>query len=308
MIESIIKAIILGVVEGLTEFIPVSSTGHLIILGELLKFEDKAAKCFDVFIQLGAILAVVWLYRGIFIGFVKDLCGGKEIIGRKRSALESVDNTTSSGRISDSINDNDINNIEAGSSPSFASKKGLFLLFLTTLPAMVLGAIFYGIIKEYLFGSYSVSLALATGALLIFLVEIILRPSSNIDSLDKLSWKEAVAIGFFQCISLWPGFSRSAATIIGARLIGVERKVAAVYSFLAAVPVMLAATVFDLYKSWQLLEAKDLIVFSVGFIFSFLSAVLAIRVFIGLLRRWTLVPFGVYRLVVAAATYWFFVR
>ncbi len=271
--ELIIIAIILGIVEGLTEFIPVSSTGHLIIAGKLLGFEGESAKCFEVFIQLGAILAVVWLYKDVFIGLFKPIF-----------------------RTKPNFKPNE-----------FKGWYGLYLLFLTTLPALIAGALLHDVIKECLFSPFTVSCALATGAIAILLVERF-KPTSKINSIDKLTPKHAILIGIFQCLSLWSGFSRSASTIMGAMVIGIDRKTSAVYSFLAAVPVMFAATSYDLYKTWNLLTTNDILYFSVGFIISFISAIIAVKTFIKLLQRWTLTPFAVYRLIIAVLTYLIVVR
>jgi undecaprenyl-diphosphatase len=260
-------ALILGILEGLTEFIPVSSTGHLIIAGKLLGFEAKfgteAAKCFEVFIQLAAILAVVVLYRQRFIGL---------FVGDKQSQ-------------------------------GFRGWRGLFLLALTTLPALVAGVGLHDVIKKYFFGTETVALALATGAVGIFLAEW-LKPKAKVCDLDSLTWREALIVGLFQCLSLWSGISRSAATIVGGMLVRVDRKTAAEYSFLAAVPIMFAATIYDLYKTWDYLSIRHLPYFVVGFVVSFFAAMIAVKGFIRLLQHWTLKPFAVYRLILAALVLW----
>ncbi len=200
-------AVVLGVVEGLTEFIPVSSTGHLILTGHLLDFKGERAATFEIFIQLGAILAVVLLYRERLAG----LLPGQGWFGRSSGGLQ------------------------------FHGLRGCLLLVLTTLPALVLGKAAYPLIKEKLFQPTSVAVALAVGAGAILAVEQ-WRPRSRSRDLDQLVWTQALWIGVFQCLSLWPGFSRAGATILGGLLCGLDRKTAAEYSFLAAVPVMAAAT------------------------------------------------------------------
>ncbi|MBG0790001.1 MAG: undecaprenyl-diphosphate phosphatase [Desulfovibrionaceae bacterium] len=250
-------AIILGIVEGLTEFLPISSTGHLIITGHLLDFTGPKAETFEVIIQLGAILAVVVLYRQRFMGLIKP-----------------------------------------NPDQRFSGPFGLWLLFLTSLPAVIVGLLTHDYIKEYLFTPYTVAIALAVGAVLIFIVEAKDKRAS-VTTLDEITPGLALGIGVFQCLALWPGFSRSAATIMGGMLLGARRTVAAEYSFIAAVPIMFAATSYDFMKSYQLFELNDLLFLLIGFVVSFLSAWLAIKGFIYLLGKLTLRPFAVYRLALA---------
>lgn len=263
--DNLLTALILSIVEGLTEFLPVSSTGHLILTGNLLHFTGPRAATFEVVIQLGAILAVVVLYWPRFRG----------LIWPKPYAR-------------------------------FAGLRGIWLLFLTTLPACIMGLLLHAVIKEYLFNPVSVLCALVAGAICMILVERRqMRPACII--LDELTPKLALGIGCFQCCALWPGFSRSAATIMGGMLLGVKRGIAAEYSFIAAVPVMLAATGYDLLKSWNLFSAADIPFFCVGMAGAFISAVIAVRVFVALLSRITLVPFAIYRLALALLVFIFIV-
>lgn len=262
-------AVIMGIVEGLTEFLPVSSTGHLIIAGDLLSFTGDKASCFDVFIQLGAILAVVVLYWRRFVGLLPT--------GDLRS------------------------------SRGFSGLRGIFLLGLTTLPALASGYLAHHAIKAYLFKPGTVALALAVGGIGILLAEKY-RPKSKVFELDQMDYKQALFVGCFQCLSLWPGISRAASTIIGGLLSGLDRKTATEYSFLAAVPVMVAATSFDLMKSWKFLEAQDIMFFAVGFVVSFISAAIAIKAFIGLVQKWSLAPFAYYRILIAPIIYFVMVH
>lgn len=253
----LLNAVILGIVEGLTEFIPVSSTGHLIIAGHLLGFVGDKASTFEVFIQLGAILAVVVLYKERFFHLFD--------FSRTRG---------------------------------FSGFSGMVLLGCTTLPALIFGFLAHGFIKEHLFNTTTVAIGLGVGGVGILLAERFL-PKADKHGLDSLRPKDALLIGLFQCLALWPGVSRSGATILGGMIIGTERKTAAEYSFLAAVPVMFAATAYDLYKNLPILEASDIPLFSVGFIVSFIAAWFAVRTFIQLLSRYTLSPFGWYRIAAA---------
>ncbi|MFQ5579357.1 MAG: undecaprenyl-diphosphate phosphatase [Nitrospiria bacterium] len=248
------QAFLLGIVEGLTEFIPVSSTGHLIVAGHLLGFEGPKAATFDVFIQLGAILAVVFLYSDRFF----------RLLSFKKER-------------------------------DFSGLNGLVLLALTTFPALLFGSLFHSFIKEHLFSPITVAVGLGVGGVVILLAEARL-PRAKRFGVDALVWRDALAIGFFQCLAMWPGISRSASTIVGGMMIGIERKTAAEYSFLAAVPVMCAATIFDIYKSRAFLEVSDVPIFFTGFLVSFIAALFALRFFIRLLGRTTLKPFGWYRI------------
>lgn len=264
--DNLLIALVLGIVEGLTEFIPVSSTGHLILAGHFLGFTGERAETFEVVIQLGAIMAVVVLYWQRF----KGLIWPKPYV-------------------------------------RFAGSRGLWLLALTTAPACILGLLLHGFIKEFLFGStLSVLLALVVGAICMLGVSS-MRKRPFCVSLDELTPKMALGIGIFQCLALWPGFSRSAATIMGGILLGVKRGVAAEYSFIAAVPIMIAATGYDLLKSWQLFTGADLPFFCVGMVVAFISALLAIRTFVALLAHVTLAPFAIYRLILAPFVFYFIV-
>jgi undecaprenyl-diphosphatase len=261
MVE-LMYAAILGIVEGLTEFVPVSSTGHLIVAEHLLGFEGPIAETFAIFIQLGAILAVVLLYKERFL----RLCSFQMSAG-------------------------------------FAGRRGIILLGLTTLPALVLGYATHRFIKTYLFTPVTVALALGIGGVGILVLERFL-PRIKKSGLDALNYRDAVVVGLFQCLALWPGMSRSASTIVGGMAIGIERGTAAQYSFLAAVPIMFAATALDLYKSLTILQGSDVPMFAIGFVVSFVAAWSAIKFFLRFLGSHTLKPFGWYRIIVALAILW----
>jgi undecaprenyl-diphosphatase len=178
---------------------------------------------------------------------------------------------------------------------------------LTTLPALVFGAVTHRFIKDYLFAPETVAMGLGIGGVGILLSERFL-PQGKRSGLDALTYRDAVAVGFFQCLALWPGMSRSACTIVGGMAMGIERATAAQYSFLAAVPVMFAATALDLYKSLPILQGSDVPMFAVGFVISFIAAWLAIKFFLRFLASHTLNPFGWYRIIMALALFWFFSR
>jgi len=257
-----IIAIVLGLVEGLTEYIPVSSTGHLILAGDLLGLDrlvgEEVAKTFEIFIQLGAILAVVVAYPGRFMGLVR-----------------------------------------LGDNRGFSGLRGLTLLAITSIPGGVVGVVARPLIKSHLFQPLTVAIGLAVGALWILAVEWRL-PRTRREGVDSLDWRDALGIGLFQCLALWPGMSRSSSTIVGGMMLGVERKTATEYSFFAAVPILTAATLYDLYKSRDLLSAAHISLFAIGFGVSFLAAWVAVKFFVRFLSRHTLVPFGWYRLALSA--------
>ncbi len=264
IVNEYLAATLLGLVEGITEFLPVSSSGHLIITSALLGLDGARVKTFEIIIQLGAIMAVVILYWPKFWGL-----------------LFPKENTY------------------------FSGVRGLWLLFLTSLPASFLGLLVHKSIKLYLFNPISVALALAAGAFFILWVEW-RKPRATCASLDTLTPAMALGIGCFQCLSLWPGFSRSAATIMGGMVLGAQRSTAAEYSFIAAVPIMMAATAFDLYKSADTLSTADIPFFAIGLGVSFLTAIAAIKLFVGLVQRISMRPFAWYRLALAPVVFYFF--
>lgn len=255
--DNLWTALILGIVEGLTEFLPVSSTGHLIIAGHLMGFHGEKEATFEVVIQLGAILAVAVLYRERFLMLLRP-----------------------------------------DPERSFSGVRGLWLLFLTSAPAAAIGLVAHETIKTRLFNPVTVAWALGVGALAILAVESF-RRRKRFSSLDELTPAAALGIGFFQAVSLWPGFSRAAATIMGGMLLGCERRLAAEYSFIAAVPIMVAATGFDMLSSLHLFTWGDFPFMAVGFVVSFFAAWAAVKGFISLLQRVTLRPFAYYRLAIA---------
>lgn len=231
------KAFLLGIVEGATEFLPVSSTGHLIIAGDLLAFNDARGKVFEIVIQLGAILAVCWEYRAR-IGHVLGNVGEP------------------------------------------ASQRLLLNLALAFLPAALLGLAFHSQIKTYLFSPLTVAVALIIGGFAILLIEKY-APQPDTHSVDEMDWKHALKVGLAQSVALIPGVSRAGATILGGVVFRLSRQTATEFSFFLAIPIMFAATGFDLYQGWSDLHANDLPVFAVGFVTAFFSALLVVR---GLLR------------------------
>ena len=239
-------AALMGVVEGITEYLPVSSTGHLILAKDWLgcSFHES----FEVVIQSGAMLAVLVEYR----------------------------------------------------------RRGLFWLFLTTLPAVVFGFLFHDAIKARLFGPATIAIALGVGGVAMIALERFL-PSHDEGGVDAVGWKRALGIGFFQCIAMIPGTSRSMATILGGRLLGLGRKTAAEYSFFAAVPVLLLAGAYDFYKGWHTLQRSDLVPYAIGLAVSFVVAWAAIRWLMRLISHHTFESFGWYRIALSLVVWWMLV-
>ena len=256
-------AFIVGVVEGLTEYIPVSSTGHMIIVGHMLGFEGTLADLFDVFIQLGAILSVLVVYREKFT-FILNTHHWFRTKG-----------------------------------PS------LLNLAIAMFPACLLGLVFHGFIKNTLFGPMTVIIGLVLGGIFMIAAEKMHKHFSVTD-VDHITWKQALKIGLFQCLSLWPGFSRSGSTIAGGLLVGLSRQAAASYTFLIAVPLMFVACLYDLIKSLKFLNTGDLTVLGIGFVVSFIVAYWSVLWFLKFLHKYDLTSVAWYRIALACVTYWYF--
>ena len=249
-----LKAAILGVVEGLTEFLPISSTGHLIIAGQLLGFSDDKAKVFDIVIQSGAMLAIIWEYRARFARVFAGLAGDP------------------------------------------AARRFAANLVVAFLPAAVLGLAFGGVIKAHLFHAVPVAAAFIAGGLIILWVERLPR-RTTVANVDDMTWQDALKVGLAQSLALIPGTSRSGATIIGGMLFGLSRRAATEFSFFLAVPTLIAAGAYDLYKHRALLDAGDTGVFSVGFVVSFFSAFLCVRWLLRYIASHDFTAFAWYRIV-----------
>jgi undecaprenyl-diphosphatase len=253
----LLKALVLGVVEGLTEFLPISSTGHLIIASQLLDFHDEKGKVFEIAIQTGAMLAVVWEYRARFAQAFTGLTHDP------------------------------------------AARRFLLNLVVAFMPAAMLGLALGGVIKEHLFHAVPVAIAFIVGAFIILWVER--RPRrARIENVDEMTWKDALKIGIAQSFALIPGTSRSGATIIGGMLFGLSRRAATEFSFFLAVPTLIAAGAYDLYKHRDLLSAEDAPVFGVGLIAAFLSAFVCIRWLIRYVASHDFTVFAWYRIVFGA--------
>ncbi|MGE5387154.1 MAG: undecaprenyl-diphosphate phosphatase [Betaproteobacteria bacterium] len=259
----LVKALILGIVEGLTEFLPISSTGHLILAGDLLDFNDDRGKLFEIVIQSGAILAVVWEYRARILSTFRGL-------GRDRLANRLTLN-----------------------------------LAIAFMPLAVLGLLFKKAIEAHLFQPVPVALAFIIGAFVILWAER-RKHVIRVETVDDMTPLDALKLGLAQACALIPGTSRSGATIIGGLLFGLSRKAATEFSFFLAIPTLIAATIYQLYKERALLNADDIGMWSVGFIASFVSAFLCVRWLLRYISShdftifaWYRIAFGVIVLVTA---------
>jgi undecaprenyl-diphosphatase len=258
-------AIFLGVLEGFTEFLPISSTGHLILAERM--FPGAVPDTFETMIQLGAVLAVVVLY-------FEKLWGAFITIPTNA-----------------------------------ASRQFAAAVIVGFLPAMVLGALLHDFIKHVLFSPFVVSIAMVVGGVLILLAERF-RPTPKIIDVDDIDIWTGLKIGACQCLAMIPGMSRSGSTIIGAMLMGVERKAAAEYSFFLAIPTMVGVFAYEGWSSREALMAQgghDLLLVAIGFVVSFITALVVIKVFIGMVQRMGFAPFAWYRIVVGlglVALFW----
>jgi len=259
------KAAVMGVVEGLTEFLPISSTGHLILAGSLLGFDDEKAKVFDIAIQTGAILAVIIVYW-------KKIRDTLVALPRQKQAQRFALN-----------------------------------VLIAFLPAVVLGLLFGKAIKAHLFTPAVVATTFILGGLIILWAERRPRESVRVHDVDAMTWKDALKVGLVQCLAMIPGTSRSGATIIGGMLLGLSRKTATDFSFYLAIPTLVGAGAYSLYKERALLSMADLPLFGVGLVVSFISAWLCIRWLLRYISSHSFAPFAWYRIafgIVVLLTAW----
>ena len=256
----LVKAFFLGIVEGITEFLPISSTGHLIIVGKWIEFTSTEGKAFEVVIQLGSILAVMWIFRQRLYRLVAGTLS--------RNPIE------------------------------VAFTRNLIIAF---LPSAIIGFLFYKFIKSW-FEPSTVAVTLVLGGLIMLWVERTrpqgeLSTTASANTLETITWQQALIVGFAQCLAMVPGTSRSGSTIIGGMLAGIERKTATEFSFFLAMPTMLAAASYDLYKNASLFSNADVQVIAVGFITAFLSALFVVRAVLAFISKHTYRAFGWYRIV-----------
>lgn len=253
---NIIDAIIIGIIEGLTEFLPVSSTGHMILASALLKLQNpEFLKTFEISIQIGAIFAIVFLYARRFLG-------------------------------------------------NIMLYKKLLAAF---IPTTIIGFLFYKIIKTYLFNPVVVSVALIIGGIILILLDKkIINTMAKYTDLEEISYRNAFFIGLFQGIAVVPGVSRAAATIIGGIFNGLNKKQATEFSFLLAVPTMVSATGYDLLKTPAQLAGFELVLLGIGLITAFISAWIAVKLFVWFIEQYGFAFFGYYRIVLGIVCLWYF--
>jgi undecaprenyl-diphosphatase len=245
---TVLSAIILGVIEGLTEFLPISSTGHMILAEHLLGISaTDAVKTFDIVIQVGAILAIAILYWRRFL----------------------------------------------------QSRRALLLIIAAFIPTGVIGLLLHGFVRTLLGSTQVVSWALLLGGIFLIVFERLYRESrSATETIEEITVKQAVIIGLFQAIAIIPGVSRAAATIVGGLLLGLKRRTIVEFSFLLAVPTMLAASALDLLKTSSAITGHDFLLIGIGFMTSFIVAIVAVRWFLSYIRNHTFTSFGIYRIIV----------
>ncbi len=266
-----LKAVILGVVEGLTEFLPISSTGHLILVGSLLDFNDDKGKIFDIVIQFGAILAVCWEFRAKIAQVVAGL--GSDAKARRFAV-----------------------NVIVACLPAIV----LGLLFGKHIKAVLFNPTV--VATAFIVGGVIILLVERHNRRNVEAGKL-----PRVNSIDDLSMLDALKVGFAQCLALVPGTSRSGATIIGGMMFGLERRVATEFSFFLAIPILFGATVYELYKSRSMLEVEDFGLFGIGFVFAFISAFICVRWLLRYIASHDFTAFAWYRiafgLVVLASGY-----
>jgi undecaprenyl-diphosphatase len=265
--DALLTIILLGIIEGLTEFLPVSSTGHLILASALFGFEGDSTVAFKIAIQLGAILAVLVAYWRRFWNVAVGL------FAREPQAI--------------------------------AFTRNILIGF---LPAMAIGVVAYDAIRAAIQTPIIVAVMLVLGGVVILVLERVVK-KVRFDSVEAVPVRTATAIGFVQCLAMVPGVSRSGATIMGALMMGVERKTAAEFSFFLAVPTMAAATAYALYKDRELLSFNDLNAIAIGLVVSFVVALAVVKAFVKIVSRYGFAPFAWYRIVVGSAAFiWLLAR
>jgi undecaprenyl-diphosphatase len=254
---ALLQAALLGVVEGITEFLPISSTGHLILLVDILGFAAPQGRIFEVVIQLGAILAVCLAFRTRITDVLLHLHDRRE------------------------------------------PRHFVLLILCAFLPAAIIGILAHDFIKEVLFSPLVVAIMLVVGGFIILLIERI-KPDSTIHTVDHMTIRHAIIIGFCQALAMIPGTSRSGATMMGALCLKIDRKTAAEFSFLLAIPTMASAAAYDLYKNHHLLSADDATLIAVGFVSAFISALLTVRWLLAFLTTHGFGLFAWYRIIMGS--------
>ncbi len=257
----VLKSIVIAVVEGLTEFIPVSSTGHMIIAGDLMNYpSNEFSKMYVVVIQLGAILAIVVLFWGKLIGLLRSL------LKKEKGGI------------------------------LFAKAYVVALI-----PAIIVGFLLESTIDKYLFNVWTVLIGLFVGAILLLVVETKCREKVTTMEIEQITWKQALKVGLFQCLAMWPGMSRSSSTIVGGWIGGLSSSIAAEFSFFLAIPIMFGASLIKLVKfqmetGLQQLNQTEVVSFALGFLVAFLVALVCVKAFVAFLKHRPMRIFAYYRI------------
>lgn len=256
-LDSFLAALFLGFVEGITEYLPVSSTGHLIVFIDLLGFVGPPGKIFEIAIQMGAVLAVCILYaRRLFA-------------------------------------------VVTGLPHDAAAQRFAIAIVIAFIPAAILGVLFHDIIKQVLFSPAVVATTLILGGIAMLIIEKV-KPQPRLYQIEQMGLRTALGIGLLQCLALVPGVSRSGATIMGALMLGLERKTAAEFSFFLAIPTLLGATVYDLWKNRAGLDSDGALLILTGFLAAFVVALATVKWMIGFVSRRGFAPFAWYRIAFGA--------
>lgn len=279
----VFKAIIIAIVEGITEFIPVSSTGHMIIVGDLINFKGSFSNIFEVVIQLGAILTIIVLYwdklfksiiqflKGIIL-FIKNICINIFLPKSKKKVLNEKE------------------------------KQGIIFwknILVACLPAAIMGFLFDDFIDKYLFNSFTVAIGLLLGGILLIITENYFKNKFVTRNVDDLTTRQAFRVGVFQCLALWPGMSRSSSTIIGGWASGVSTVAATEFSFFLAIPIMVGATGLKLYKNFGMFSSGEILVLVIGFLVAFVVALVVVEKFVNYLKKKPMKSFAIYRIIVS---------
>lgn len=254
-----LQSIILGIVEGAAEFLPISSTGHLILASNILKIQQtEFVKSFEIIIQVGAILAIFFLY-------------GRTFLTHRAISLR---------------------------------------IIFAFLPTVFIGFFFYRMVKDLLIGNTFITLsALFIGGIILILLEFLYKEKKHhADKIEKLNLRQSFLIGLFQSVAIIPGVSRAAATIIGGLFLGAKRKTAVEFSFLLAVPIMFAASGFDIFKSNFSFNQNDYLLLLLGFTTSFITAFVSVKFLLSFIKTHSFIPFGIYRILLALAFWWFIIK
>lgn len=285
MIINLIKVLILSLVEGITEFLPVSSTGHLILVNQFVKLEPEGfSNAFNVIIQLGAILSVVVIYFEKLNPWAKS----KKELPKKYKDLNAQSKA-----------------YYLATHPDKTTINLWLKVIVGVLPAMVLGLLFDDLIDAYLFNPITVAAMLLLWGIIIIFIE---KKNKTIkyDSLKDVPYTTIIMIGLFQCLAMVPGTSRSAATIIGAMILGLSRPAAAEFSFFLAIPTMLGATLLKLIKNLGDFTGTEWTLILLGMILSFIVAFIVIKQFLAYVKKHDFIPFGIYRIILAVIVFGYF--